>query len=96
VVVAAWAGAFDGSGTRGHLAMWSAAPLARAALLAAADRHGGRLTLPPPPPGLATADVCEVTGLLPGPDCPHKREHFHAGRLPVASCAGHTLASRGP
>ena len=33
VVVAAWAGAFDGSGTRGQLAMWSAAPLARAALL---------------------------------------------------------------
>ena len=28
-VVAAWAGAFDGSGTRGHLAMWSAAPLVR-------------------------------------------------------------------
>jgi penicillin-binding protein 1C len=96
VVVAAWAGAFDGSGTRGHLAMWSAAPLARAALLAAADRHGGRLTLPPPPRGVATADVCEVTGLLPGPDCPHKREHFHAGRLPAATCAGHTLASRGP
>ena len=95
VVVAAWAGAFDGSGTRGHLAMWSAAPLARAALLAAADRHGGHLTLPPPPPGVVTADVCEVTGLRPGLDCPHKREHFAAGEFPDQSCAGHGLVAAG-
>jgi penicillin-binding protein 1C len=94
VVVAAWGGAFDGSGTRGHLAMWSAAPLARAALLAAADRHGGRLTLPPPPPGVVTADVCEVTGLGPGPDCPHKRERFVATRVPATQCPGHALARR--
>ena len=94
VVVAAWGGAFDGSGTRGHLAMWSAAPLARAALLAAADRHGGRLTLPPPPPGVVTADVCEVTGLRPGPDCPHKRERFVAARVPATPCPGHALARR--
>jgi penicillin-binding protein 1C len=93
VVVAAWAGAFDGSGTRGHLAMWSAAPLARAALLAAADGHGGHLTLPPAPPGVMTADVCAVTGLRPTPSCPHKREHFAAARgAPATACGGHGLA----
>jgi penicillin-binding protein 1C len=95
VVVAAWAGAFDGSGTRGHLAMWSAAPLARAALLAAADRHGGVLTLPAPPDGVVSADVCQVTGLRPGPGCPHKREHFRAGSVPLVACPGHRLAREG-
>ena len=96
-IVAAWAGAFDGSGTRGHLAMWSAAPLARAALLAAADLHGGPLTLPPPPPGVVTADVCAVTGQRPGPGCPHKREHFAAGGDPHRDRApGTRLAARAP
>src|SRR6185436_17554436 len=38
-VVAAWAGAFDGSGTKGALAMWSAAPIVRAGLLAVRDQQ---------------------------------------------------------
>ena len=48
-VAAAWAGDFDGSGTRGTLAMWSAAPLVRAALLAVSDLAGRPLTLPDAP-----------------------------------------------
>jgi penicillin-binding protein 1C len=88
-VVAAWAGAFDGSGTRGQLAMWSAAPLARAALLAAADRAGGPLTLPPAPPGIVARDICRVTGLVPGADCPSKREHFARDHVPIEPCPGH-------
>jgi penicillin-binding protein 1C len=92
VVVAAWAGAFDGSGTRGHLAMWSAAPLARAGLLAAAELAGAPLTLPPPPPGLVTAEVCRLTGRAPGPACPRKLEHLPAGQPPRAPCAGHAHA----
>jgi hypothetical protein len=69
---------------------------ALADLLAAADRHGGHLTLPPPPPGVVTADVCEVTGLRPAASCPHKREHFGAGGVPDQRCAGHGLAARTP
>jgi penicillin-binding protein 1C len=88
-VVAAWAGAFDGSGTRGQLAMWSAAPLARAALLAVADRAGGPLTLPPAPPGIVARDICRVTGLVPGAGCPTKREHFAHDHVPVEPCPGH-------
>jgi penicillin-binding protein 1C len=48
-IAAAWVGAFDGSGTKGRLAMWSAAPLVRAALLAVSDLRGAPLTLPPQP-----------------------------------------------
>jgi penicillin-binding protein 1C len=91
-VVAAWAGAFDGSGTRGKLAMWSAAPLARAALLALADLSGAPLTLPPQPPGIVARDVCRVTGELPGDDCPTKRERFAAGSIPQDRCRGHGLS----
>ena len=82
VVVAAWGGAFDGSGTRGHLAMWSAAPLARAALLAAADRHGGRLTLPPPPPGVVTADGLRGDGLAPRAGLPAQARALRRRRCP--------------
>jgi penicillin-binding protein 1C len=88
-VVAAWAGAFDGSGTKGRLAMWSAAPLVRAALLAVADLDGAPLTLPPPPEGIVTASVCRLTGQLAGPRCPAHREHFARGSEPRAVCAAH-------
>jgi penicillin-binding protein 1C len=87
-VVAAWAGSFDGSGTKGTLAMWSAAPLVRAALLAVAERAGHPLTLPPAPPSIQSRDVCRITGALPGPTCPHKHEHFVAGNVPARRCDG--------
>jgi penicillin-binding protein 1C len=88
-IVAAWSGAFDGSGTRGALAMWSAAPIARAGLLAVRDWHGASLTLPAAPDGLAEGEVCAVTGLRPGPRCPTKHEHFIDGTVPRERCAGH-------
>jgi len=87
-VVAAWAGCFDGSGSKGALAMWSAAPLARASLLAVADIVGRPLTLPAAPAGITTHDVCRISGLLPGPHCPHKREHFIASHQPGERCDG--------
>jgi penicillin-binding protein 1C len=87
-IVAAWAGSFDGSGTKGTLAMWSAAPLVRAALLAVADLRGAPLTLPPPPAGIVTRDICRVTGELAGPGCPVHREHFARGHEPATTCAG--------
>jgi penicillin-binding protein 1C len=94
-IAAAWVGAFDGSGTKGTLAMWSAAPLVRASLLAVADLRGEPLTLPPAPDHITTRDVCRITGLAPGPDCPHKHEHFIAGHEPTQTCNGHAaMASR--
>ncbi len=93
-IAAAWAGAFDGSGTKGTLAMWSAAPLVRAALLAEADLRGEPLTLPPAPARITSRDVCRITGLVPGPDCPRKHEHFVAGHEPEQRCSGHALLAR--
>jgi penicillin-binding protein 1C len=88
-VVAAWAGSFDGSGSKGRLAMWSAAPIVRAALLAVADVAGHALTLPTPPPGIVSRDVCRITGQLAGPGCPRKHEHFAAGQQPRTTCRAH-------
>jgi penicillin-binding protein 1C len=87
-VAAAWAGSFDGSGSKGALAMWSAAPLVRAALLAVADLAGRPLTLPPPPASITSRDVCRITGALAGPHCPRKHEHFVEGKAPQAICDG--------
>jgi penicillin-binding protein 1C len=87
-VAAAWAGSFDGSGSKGALAMWSAAPLVRAALLAVADLAGRPLTLPPPPASITSRDVCRITGALAGPHCPRKHEHFVEGKAPQVICDG--------
>ena len=89
IIAAAWAGNPDGSGTQGSLAMWSAAPLARAALLAAAD--GRNLTLPPMPEGLVKREVCRLSGKLPGSHCPTKLEIFAPNTLPSDTCDWHEL-----
>jgi penicillin-binding protein 1C len=89
VIVAAWAGSFDGSGTRGSLAMWSAAPLVRASFLAMASRR--QLTLPPRPEGIVTAEVCRLSGMRPGPHCASKSEFFVAGTEPSDTCTWHRL-----
>jgi penicillin-binding protein 1C len=89
VIVAAWAGNFDGSGTHGSLAMWSAAPLVRAGLLAMAARR--RLTLPSRPDGVVTREVCRLSGRRPGPYCATKSEFFVAGSEPVDTCTWHRL-----
>jgi hypothetical protein len=69
--------------------MWGAAPLARAALLAAAD--GRALTLPPAPPEIVTRPVCRLSGRAPGPHCPIANEHFIAGSEPRDRCDWHRV-----
>jgi penicillin-binding protein 1C len=88
-VVAAWAGNFDGRPMHQMLAMWGAAPLARAALLAAAD--GRALTLPDAPPNIVTREVCRLSGRAPGAHCPIAREHFIAGTEPHDRCDWHRV-----
>ncbi|HTM21584.1 MAG TPA: transglycosylase domain-containing protein [Kofleriaceae bacterium] len=93
VTVAAWAGNFDGRPTEGLRAMTSAAPLVRAGLLAAAD--GRMLTLPAPPEGIEEVDLCPLSGLRAGPNCPHRiREKVAAGRAPAKSCDWHGADGR--
>jgi penicillin-binding protein 1C len=86
--VGGWAGNFDGSPTAGVMAMQGAAPLVRAAFIALAARYGTP-TAPEAPSGLVHHDVCALSGMLPGPDCPHKRETFVPGTEPHAICDWH-------
>jgi penicillin-binding protein 1C len=88
LTVAAWGGTFDGAPTQGLIAMQAAAPLVRAGFLQAA--RGRALTLPARPDGVVDAAVCPLSGLRPGPHCPHaKHEHFAAGTAPAAACGWH-------
>jgi penicillin-binding protein 1C len=95
ITAAAWAGNFDGRPTHGLLAMRAAAPLVRAALLAAANHRSsptraGRLTLPSRPEGIVGAEVCALSGQRPGPHCPHRRhELFIEARQPKRPCSWH-------
>jgi penicillin-binding protein 1C len=89
--VGAWGGNFDGSPTAGVMAMQGAAPLVRAAFVSLAARFGPP-TAPQRPPALERGEVCALSGLLPGPDCPHKHEIFAAGTRPHKICTWHRRA----
>jgi len=89
--VGAWGGNFDGSPTAGVMAMQGAAPLVRAAFVSLAARYGAP-TAPTRPPSLERGEVCALSGLLPGPDCPHKHESFVAGTRPQQVCTWHRRA----
>jgi len=42
------------------------------------------------PPGMVRVEICAESGLLPGPDCPHRRrELFIAGTEPTTVCTWH-------
>jgi penicillin-binding protein 1C len=90
VIVGAWAGNFDGAPGQGVVAMAAAAPIARDALLAYA---GGRvLTLPARPEEIVDVDVCAVSGMAPGPGCPHAHEVARRADPATAPCDWHTPA----
>jgi penicillin-binding protein 1C len=86
--VGAWAGNFDGSPTAGVMAMQGAAPMVRAAFVALAARFGTP-TAPARPAALERGEVCALSGMLPGADCPHKHESFVPGTRPRALCTWH-------
>jgi penicillin-binding protein 1C len=86
--VGAWAGNFDGTPTNGVMAMQGAAPMVRSAFVALAARFGTP-TAPTRPPALERGPVCALSGMLPGPDCPHKHESFAPGTRPRALCTWH-------
>jgi penicillin-binding protein 1C len=88
LTVAAWSGRFDGAATRGMRGMDGAAPLARAALLAAS--RGRTLSLPKPPAALTRRAVCPLSGMLPGPACSARFEdRFIPGTEPTGTCSFH-------
>ena len=93
VIVAAWAGTFDGTATQGIPAMTAAAPIVRDALLAVAG--GGPLTLPARPDDVEAIEVCAVSGGRPGPGCPVKRDYAPRGHGPEHVCDWHRIGASG-
>ena len=65
------------------------------AFVALAARFGPP-TAPARPPALERGAVCALSGMLPGPDCPHKHETFAAGTRPRQLCTWHRRAVRPP
>ncbi len=43
----------------------------------------------PIPPGLVSAEICAVSGMRPGPDCPRRTELFLEGTAPIQECTIH-------
>lgn len=88
VTVAVWVGNFDGSPMVRSSGVTGAAPLFHDVMLAAM-----RARTPSPlvdRTGLVEADVCALSGELPGEDCTHRhRELFVPGSEPAARCAMH-------
>ncbi len=92
LVVAVWAGNFDGEPTHEVLAMEGAAPLFREVMRAAvASLHSdGDSPDFAGPAGIVTREVCPLSGLLRGPSCPHARvEEMDAAHVPTHACDWH-------
>jgi penicillin-binding protein 1C len=90
--VGVWAGNFDGSPTQGIMAMRGATPLVRAAYGVLAARFGPP-TRPERPTGIVEAEVCPLSGMLPGPRCERRKgELFLAGNVPRRPCTWHVEA----
>lgn len=87
IIAGAWAGTFDGTPTQGIVGMDAAAPLVRDALLAFAD--GKPLSLPARPDGVEPVEVCAISGMAPGPHCPHAHDYVVHGRAPTEPCTWH-------
>jgi 1A family penicillin-binding protein len=88
LVVGVWAGNADNEPTREISGVSGAAPIwhdfMEAALKGTPVHDFQR------PDGLVEVEVCALSGLLPGPDCPHRvKELFLAGTEPTETCTMH-------
>jgi membrane peptidoglycan carboxypeptidase len=88
LAVGVWTGNADNSPMREVSGITGAAPIWRdvmQAILRGLPERGFA-----PPEGLVQVEICADSGLLPNPDCPHRRlEWFIAGREPTEMCGWH-------
>jgi penicillin-binding protein 1C len=90
--VAVWAGDFDGRPMQQLSGAIGAGPLFHdvAVLVADRDRLHAAPSLPPPPPGVESIEVCALSGMSPGPDCRHRRSvHVLHEKEPRPTCTWH-------
>ncbi|HEY0469193.1 MAG TPA: penicillin-binding protein 1C, partial [Polyangiaceae bacterium] len=95
VTVAVWAGNFDGTPMTGSTGITGAGPLFHEVMLAAMR---GRTPAPLlDHAGLASAEVCELSGERASDSCPHRRrEWFTPGSEPSVRCAMHEVVAIDP
>ncbi len=88
LVIGVWAGNADNEAMHEVSGVSGAAPIWHDLMEAALK---GRPVLSfERPAGLVDVEVCALSGLLPGPDCPHRVwETFIAGTEPTQTCAMH-------
>jgi penicillin-binding protein 1C len=91
VTVAVWVGNFDGTPLRDASGITAAGPAFHELMLTAMR---GRTPAPLfDAAALSEADVCTLSGKLPGPACEHhRRERFTRGHAPTEICDMHVLA----
>jgi penicillin-binding protein 1C len=88
VTVGVWVGNFDGSPLRDASGLTVAGPVFHELMLAA--MQGRERAALFERTGLVDAEVCQLSGQLPSPACPHRRrEHFVRGNAPTAECDMH-------
>ena len=90
--VAVWAGDFDGRPMAQLSGAIGAGPLFHdvAVLVADRDHLHAAPSLPPPPSGVESIEVCALSGMTPGPDCRHRRsvQVLHE-KAPRPTCTWH-------
>lgn len=88
LVAGVWVGNADNSPMRDVSGIVGAAPIWHD-LMEAVLQDFPSLSFTPPD-GLSRVEICADSGLLPGPDCPHRRlEWFIQGREPTQTCDWH-------
>ncbi|MBF8259014.1 MAG: membrane carboxypeptidase/penicillin-binding protein PbpC [Actinobacteria bacterium] len=86
--VGVWTGNFDGMPSTGSTGASAAAPILRQ-VMELLHGHAPPVA-PPPPPGVVSADVCGLSGMIPGPECRHvSKELFLRSSTPERTCAFH-------
>ncbi len=102
VAVGVWAGNFDRapmgnvSGVSGAGAVWREVMLAWAELYHRGEELAAQATLAEPPPSLRRVEVCALSGMAAGPDCPARTaELLRPGQVSARTCSWHGRAADG-
>jgi penicillin-binding protein 1C len=95
VTVGVWVGNFDRQPLRGSSGVTGAAPIFNAVMLAAMKRARGSLPVGDmtpvvaPPPGLASVEICALSGERPSPYCPAIQKEWVRTDQPARFCSWH-------
>jgi penicillin-binding protein 1C len=93
--VGVWAGNFDRSpmgnvsGVSGAGAVWREVMLAWAELFRRGEDLAAQPTLVEPPPSLRRVEVCALSGMVAGPDCPARTLELLRREQTAAACTWH-------